>query len=97
MSDGTYSEEDCAKSLSREEILAALATETVFDFDSHALGTIRVTPMLANTLERIAAEFEREGADDDAKLRCLLCEDGSGQAALAPARVPCRSFGPAWQ
>jgi len=76
MSDETRGREEPNKLLSREEILAALDAEPVFEIVTHDAGTISVTPMLANTLERIAVEFERDDADDDAKLRCLLCQIG---------------------
>jgi hypothetical protein len=76
MSDGTRGQEEPNKLLSREEILATLDAEPAFEIVTHDAGTISVTPMLASTLERIAVEFERDDTDDDAKLRCLLCQIG---------------------
>lgn len=76
MSDRTSGQEEPNKLLSREEILAAFDAEPVFEIVTHDAGTINVTPMLANTLERIADEFARDDADDDTKLRCLLCQVG---------------------
>jgi len=85
MSDGTHGQKEPNKLLSREDILAALDAEPVFEIVTHEPGTISVTPMLGSTLEKISVEFERDDADDDAKLRCLLCQigrknDGEGQS-----------------
>ncbi|MFM0729324.1 hypothetical protein PQQ52_02355 [Paraburkholderia sediminicola] len=76
MSDATGGQQEPNKPLSREEIVAALDADPAFDFVTSHAGIVHVTPMLANTLERIAIEFEREGTDDEAKLRCLLCQIG---------------------
>lgn len=62
--------------VSREQLLTALEAKPVFGFASLALGPIQVTDIRVNTLERIAFEFERTGADDDSKLRRLLREIG---------------------
>ncbi|NUX57686.1 hypothetical protein [Paraburkholderia youngii] len=76
MNDRTGGEQEPQKLLTREKILAALDTKPVFEIASRGVGTITVTSMLANTLERISDEFGREDSDDDTKLRCLLCEIG---------------------
>lgn len=81
MSNGTRGQKDPNKPLSREEVLAALDAKPVFEIVTRDIGTISVTPMLVNTLERIAVEFERDDSNDDAKLRCLLCHVGRKNGA----------------
>ncbi|CAB3774947.1 hypothetical protein LMG29542_08329 [Paraburkholderia humisilvae] len=61
---------------SKAKLLEALAVEPVFEFLSRGLGTIHVTAMRVNTLEKIVFEFEKSDADDNSRLRRLLREIG---------------------
>jgi hypothetical protein len=60
----------------KAKFLEALTPVPAFEFSSQSVGTIHVTPMLANTLEKIVFEFEKSDADDNSRLRRLLREIG---------------------